>query len=81
MIWADYVIVGALLLLPLSAARERWFGPDEGLFVKDNLTRNLIAFVLIGFIAIGMHFQDVSQLNGEGPQILARFITAFVRVF
>ncbi len=81
MIWADYMIVGALLLWPLAEARERWFGPDEGWFIKDNWTRNLVAFVLIGLVAIGMYFQDVSDLNGEGPQILSRFVTAFVRVF
>ncbi|MEL7213041.1 MAG: hypothetical protein AAGK92_10295 [Pseudomonadota bacterium] len=81
LIWADYVIVGALLLLPLCSATERWFAPDEGWFIKNNRTRNLLAFALIGCVLIGLRFQDMPEPSEDQFDVVSRLITAFVRVF
>ena len=81
MIWPDYFIVGAILLLPITEATERWFGPDEGWFIKKNRTRNLLAFALIGCLLLGLQFQDMPAPAEDQFDIMGRLITAFTRVF
>lgn len=81
MIWADYLIVGAIMLFPLAEATERWFGPDEGWFIKNNRTRNLLGLTLTGLLLAGLYFQDMPDSENDSAQVLTQIITAFTRVF